>query len=324
MEIPVSYIIKYGQPFGIIVYDTSTDKYLDRPMSNIQRELPCQDYMSCSLSTNNIATVVGKVYSDNSYVVCFGDNFLYNLDRQTLLKYRLSNMKLTKGNKLICIDGKLPDMQDMFPDRGIKFIGHITEVQASSQGEARKFNALYNGKLCVVKFTKGNNVDLHNEIVYKQLADCMNVPCCRVMLSEYYHKRCCISIYEYNPQKDLYISFKNLQKPIDSIVSNFDWKSRRSLDKILLLDYLTSQQDRHLSNLATCNGRMYPAFDNGECFGLGAIGLSSQSFRQYILRQDKHYLELLLNGNVQGACKLLSVNYKNIFVNNYMSLGLSV
>ena len=63
---------------------------------------------------------------------------------------------------------------------------------------------------------------------------------------------------------------------------------------MLLTDYLLSQQDRHYSNLATIGDRVYPLYDNGECLGIGAIGMYSQKFREHTESLNEDYLKSLL------------------------------
>lgn len=59
------------------------------------------------------------------------------------------------------------------------------------------------------------------------------------------------------------------------------------------LDYIMSQQDRHMSNIALLNRGMYPLFDNGECLGIGTIGFFSQNYRIYMERKSSHMLNLV-------------------------------
>lgn len=322
MEIPVCNLTKRGLIIGYIAYDTSINKFKDKLGVYTDRVLPFQDYyVPSDLDSHNIVTLVGKDYKYNMYIICFGDNFLFSIDKSKLLRYKISNAKLTKDYRIFCIDGKLPDLSYMFPDRGIQFISLHQGVQNSSQGIAKKFFGLYKNKYSIVKFSKiSSSEDLDNEILYKNLADILKVPCCKVYKSVYYNKPCCISNFEYDIGVDYFQSFKSTNKRLEEILNRLDKKSKQDLDKILLLDYLVNQQDRHLSNIALCNDRIYPAFDNGECFNLGSIGYFSENFRRYIERLDKRYLYSLVNLDLKRIKNILPSNKFIIFYNNYKYL----
>lgn len=322
MLIPVSKITKYGRPILVCVYDTVNNKFKDinLDLSMNDRVLPLQDYLSCEISSIDIVTVVGKNSKVNEYVVSFGDNFLYSISKKDLLSYTISNAKLSRNNRLLCKDGKLTELGDLFPDSNIRFKSHLQEVQASSLGLAKKFCGTYRDKSCIVKFSKTNGVDLDNEIIYKKLADVLNVPCCNVIKSTYNNKVCCISFLHYNVNKDYFVSFKGKKIQLSTIINSLSKKSRIDFDKILLLDYLVNQQDRHMSNIALCNNELYPAFDNGECFNIGSIGQFSQNYRTYIERLDRNYLHSLLRFDISKINAILDANRFNIFMINYNNL----
>ena len=293
MQIPVANLTRYGAIVGSVLYDTVENRFTD---SNTvcKRSLPVQDYLDCTVNNNSCITVVGEIPARNMYVCCFGDNFCYELREPYLRKFTISNMKLDHENRLQCMDGKLDDLSYLFPDDRIEFVSLFWGSNQSSKGIARKFSARYNGKLCIVKFTKGNNEDLDNELRYKQICDLLGVNCCQVYVSEYYGKKCAVSVYAYG-KEDIYISFKNLNRTVEQIVSSFSPEDKRMFDKYLLLDYILLQQDRHYSNLAVVNNGLYPLFDNGECLGLGSISSFSRNFRTYIERLDRNYLKSLFD-----------------------------
>ena len=175
MLIPVSHLTRYGTVIGSVLYDTETDKFSDSRMI-YSRSLPLQDYDDCSVISNNCVTVVGKIYGRNTYACCFGDNFCYELDKHILSRFVLSNIKVDSVGKYHCIDGKLDDLSYLFPDSKIKFVNLFNYRNVSSRGISRKFFALYSDKLCIVKFTKKNNEDLHNEVLYKNICDVLRRP----------------------------------------------------------------------------------------------------------------------------------------------------
>lgn len=290
MLIPVCYISSYGHITGTVYYDNVCLRFIDsQNISN--RHLPVQDYLNCSIVNNNICTIVGKNYKYNTYAVCFGDNFIYEVTRDVLLKYNVSNIKFSKDNKIICLDGKLPDFSDFFPNRSIKFEGLFKDTQASSLGLARKFFAKYNNSYCIVKFSKrSDDLDLLNEEVYYKVSEILGVSCCKAKITKYYNKQCVISVFNYDKDKDLFKSFKSTGLSIQDIYNRFSSNDKIMFNKMMLLDFILSQQDRHMSNIAICNNNLYPLFDNGECLGLGSISYFSQNFRKYVLNLDKKYI----------------------------------
>ena len=96
---------------------------------------------------------------------------------------------------------------------------------------------------------------------------------------------------------DIYISFKNLNKSFGEILKSLSDKDKWIFDKYMLLDYILLQEDRHYSNLAVVNNRLYPLFDNGECLGFNSISYFSSNFRSYVERLDKNYLRSLCTVN---------------------------
>ncbi len=265
MNIPVCYIEQYGNIIG--TYEFNEDKFIDNIVSTSQdRILPIQNYTDCSvINRNNICTIVGR--DNREYIVCFGDNSLYRISRDKLNNYNISNA-IIKNNRLTILDD-INDLGHRFPDKSIKFSNIFTDIKQSSIGIARKFIGTYNGCTCIVKFSKrSDNKDIQNEIKYYEIAKSLNIKCCRAYYSKYDNRDCCISIFEYNMNNDIFSSFKKLNKPIEEIYKSLSKIDKQEFDKMMLLDYLLSQQDRHYSNIALINDRMYPLFDNGESLGI--------------------------------------------------------
>lgn len=295
MEIPVYKLAQYGVILGTVFYDTKTNKFVDK-MAIVDRDLPIQDYLSCEVVCNNTVTVVGKDYSNGDYIVCFGDNMLYSLRKRELRRYRMTNIKVSRDDKFICIDGKYEDLSYLFPDKNIEFLGMSVYSQESSLGVAKKFTATYKDNICIVKFSKlSSQKDLYNEIKYFKLAKLFGVDCCTVRLSTYFGKKCCISELSYDPTKDVFKSFKSTGRNPMEIYKSFSKEERIKFDKLMILDYMVEQQDRHMSNIAVCNGRLYPTFDNGECLGIGGIGYFSRNFRNYVEKLDKGYIRSIFS-----------------------------
>ena len=292
MSIPVCYISQYGRIIGTCDFDGT--KFIDNKSTSIlNRKLPVQDYISCEIiDESNICTVVGR--DNKEYIVCFGDNALYRVDRETLSKYNVSNA-IIKNGKLFITD-KVEDLGYRFPDKKIVFNAKFKEIKQSSIGIARKFYGKYNKRYCVVKFSKqSNNRDIQNEIKYYEIASILGVKCCRVVYSRYDNKDCCISFFEYDKNKDVFSSFKKLNKPIEQIYKSLSKDEKIEFDKMMILEYILSQQDRHYSNIALLNDKMYPLFDNGECLGVGSIGFFSENYRKYVRRLDRNYIKQIID-----------------------------
>lgn len=281
MLIPVCHISNYGIITGSVWFNSSNCQFNDGSTADVA--LPVQEYLNCTVSNpNRICTVVGKSISRGTFFVCFGDNMVYEIDKSLLLCYNVSNAKLSRDRKVL-LDGDINkvDLSNMFSS-AIHFISEFKLSQKSSLGIARKFFASYRGKDCVVKFSKGNGQDLRNEIIYKRVADLLGVPCCDVYMEKYFGKDCVVSVYHYDKNKDIFMSFKSTGKQPVEIYNSLNPEEQNIFTKMVVLDYIMSQQDRHMSNIALCNGKMYPLFDNGECLGLGSIGPFSKSFRRIV------------------------------------------
>lgn len=290
MLIPVCNISQYGTLSNMyVVYDNVQNRFMDKKGS-CNRILPVQDYMSCNIINNNICTLVGR--NSKEYVICFGDNMLYSVSKDALCNYTVSNANYDSLGRIRCIDS-LIDLHNLFPDKNIKFGNVLSSNEKSSLGEAKKFFGTYNGRPCVVKMSKSDNKDILNERSYYEASLLLDVKCCEAIVSTYYGKPCCVSIYDYDISKDMFRSFKSLGGNFEKVVNELSTADRVELDKMLIFDFIFSQQDRHMSNIALVNNNIYSMFDNGECLGIGAIGHFSGMHRRYVKSLDKNYIKKL-------------------------------
>lgn len=325
MKIPIcNQTDLYGRIINTTLFNTKTYKF-ETTSERFSRELPELSYIDYQITSKGTATILGKVR--NEYVVNFGDKQAYLMNKDSILKagYKLSNIKIIASGKFISIDGKLDDLSKLFPDTQIKFIGACNTSNKSSIGFADKFIGQYKGKKCVIKFSKPaySNQDILNEFIYYKIATILKIPCCTIYLSEYFGRKCCISMYEYDTNNDIFISFRNTGKSISEIYRSFSQEDRNKFDKMMILDYIVEQQDRHLSNLALVNGHMYSSYDNGECLGIGAQGYYSAQFRKYVEANLKNRIKDLINCNkLKEVMKLpeLNANQKQIIGRNIKKL----
>lgn len=292
MLIPVNNVVQYGSIIATTYYDNERLCLIEGNKSS--RILPKLDNLACILESNNIATVVGR--DKRYYIVSFGDRYLYRLDRKSLVRYRVSNLS-SKGK---LIDTNLPDLGTLFPDKQIDYLYGIEEYQKSSIGVAKKFYAMYNGRKCVVKFSKYSDKELVYEQLYYKIGSLLGVPVCKCSCSIYRGRKCSISVVEYDSD-DVFMSIKSLGGNLSQIYGRLDKRECRRLDSALLLDYIMLQQDRHMSNIALVNKKFYPLFDNGECLGLGPIGFFSSNFRKYTESLNKEYRHDLIKWDIQGC-----------------------
>lgn len=316
MLIPVNNVVKLGIPIASTYFDTTTRRYVEGVYC--KRVLPEMDCFSCDISnTRKICTVVGRCDSDK-FVVSFGSRLLAVVLKRNIRN--ASNIKVCRDGRIVCIDGRFEDLSDMFPEKDLLFVRSMSVLEDSSDGMAEKFLASYKGNLCIAKFRKVTDKELCYEKLYYDVGKTLGVSVCRCILSVYSGRMCSLSFLEYSPEYDSFTSLKSLGMSVSdtyNILSNSD---KMELDRQLVLDYLMSQQDRHMGNIALCNGAVYPMYDNGECLGLGSVGYFSGMYRKYIERCNTGYLRSLINFcDVRNLFKGYESEY-SLFLNNWRRL----
>jgi hypothetical protein len=320
MNIAVAHIIDiFGRKTGSIVFDAVTCKFRDTDIIH-KEKLPEQSQIGCETLNNNIAVIVG-VNNDNC-VVCFGDNYLYSLSKESLSTYTLVNANISKNGSISYDFDKPADLSHLFGEPRVMFVSNMADVQSTSLGVARKFFGRSEYGYCVAKFSKYADtcLDLDNEIFCYEIACILGIRCCRVFKTIYGGRDCILSIYEYNKDKDIYRSFRQTGLQINDILKSLDSGDRAMFVRYLIFDYLTKQQDRHLSNLALVNDKLYPLFDNGDCFGVGFINEYSKMFRDTVKRlsPEEIYNTLPITVNDLKAVKdKLPDDRYRIFMDNF-------
>lgn len=123
-----------------------------------------------------------------------------------------------------------------------------------------------------------NSYDVENEVVCYRLAQLLGLNCCYAeMISTDY----VFSKYEYEPFRDTFLSARmlveltlnvdNYRFILDSIERNYQLAKSQtdSIIKMFIFDFITNQDDRHLSNWAFLYRNdcllAYPMYDNGRC-----------------------------------------------------------
>jgi hypothetical protein len=237
--------------------------------------------MGLEINNNNTAVIVGK--SRDKYAVCFGDNYIYLLSVGSLSRYTVINTNIAD----------IPDLSGMFGEPSVEFLNHLANKQSTSLGVTRKFFGKSKYGYCILKFSKYPDtcVYLDNEVFCYKIALILGVSCCRAFRTKYSGRDCVLSVFEYNVDIDTYRSFRQTGLPVSGILNTLSKTDRAMFVRYLIFDFLTRQQDRHLSNLALINDRLYPLFDNGDCFGTGFVSEQSKIFRDAVLRlsaEDVH------------------------------------
>ncbi|MCI8731908.1 MAG: HipA domain-containing protein [Lachnospiraceae bacterium] len=313
MLIPINNVVRFGVPIASTYYNTETCKLLED--SCCGRNLPSMDYLSCGVDNpNRISTVIGRV--SELFVVSYGTKLLILRDSLE----NASNVQLKKDGSIEFIDGEPQDLSFLFPDRDILYIKSMSLIENSSDGIAEKFLALYKGRLCVIKFSKRDDRELEYERLYYDIGRRLGIPVCECSLSTYSGRKCSLSFLSYNVDKDMFGSLKSLGLTVSELYKDLSDENRRLLDGQLLLDYLMCQQDRHLGNIAVCNDKIYPMYDNGECLGIGSIGYFSNMYRKYIEGCNKDYLMRLLQKASVSECFKSHRDEYEIFCKNYKTL----
>lgn len=157
-------------------------------------------------------------------------------------------------------------------------ISRLHANSVGSLGANPKFigRRLKDNKMGVVKFPlSGGSYDCINEVVCYELGKLFGFDVAEASIEKYKGQDCIISCYMYDDIGKTN-AIQSLKSAID--VDNFhnifndNWikynYSKSALIKfiqMLMFDYLTRQQDRHISNIAFYNKDLYSLYDNGRC-----------------------------------------------------------
>jgi hypothetical protein len=268
MGIPINYLVRYGRRVGITEFNGRS--YTETQYRDVG-ELPCLDIMTMELNSNGYV-IVGR--DKRHLVVSNGGNILIRVDKEFLVDKRIYNN---------CELRDSVDIGDRFPNKDIKFRNWSVSTGTVSAGIAKKIVGEYKGKKCIVKFPKRDKLEAEYEELYYIIGKIANVRVCKSVNTVYDSKTCSVSIFGYG-DNDNWVTIRTLMengKSFGDILDNLDENEREQFNRQMVLDYIMGQQDRHMSNLAICNGKVYGLYDNGECLGLGTIGQMSENLKRY-------------------------------------------
>ncbi len=142
------------------------------------------------------------------------------------------------------------------------------------EGENVKRYGVYDGKYGIYKRRLSPlTTDIESEIAVYRLADLLGVPCCPCFRTD---QDTVFSEFEYDFSKEFIIHFRHILKKQSSGDYLMDLISARpgylkDLARMICLDFITRQDDRHLSNIAVkmseeprgSEETFYPLYDNG-------------------------------------------------------------
>lgn len=180
-------------------------------------------------------------------------------------------------------------------------LGTIDSGTPGSIGVNKKFfgKRLNDNKLGVVKFSlPGSDYDIINEVVCSELGKLFGFDVAEASLEYYNNTSCVISCYKdnsiaYNEKpKSLksYITPENFRKTfsMDWIVSQFSFECKKKFIQMVMFDFLTRQEDRHISNIAFYKESLYSLYDNGR-----SLYFSSYNEKRRII--DFHRRDSIVN-----------------------------
>lgn len=167
------------------------------------------------------------------------------------------------------------NMEDAFNESFDKvFRKHLdTEGQSptnSPEGFNIKRYGVYGGKYGIYKKRIGPLLtDVESEVAVYNLAKRLGIDCCPAFRTD---KDIVFSMFLYDFSKEYIVHFRRLfpgprgENEYENLL-NVRPQYREEIIKMLLLDFMTRQDDRHLSNIAvkinSAGEQFYPLYDNG-------------------------------------------------------------
>lgn len=151
------------------------------------------------------------------------------------------------------------------------------EAIYSPEGVNVKRYGVYKGRYGIYKKRLNpSSSDVESEEAVWKIAKLLSVPCCTALQVESKDGREIFSEFEYNFSSEYILHFRRFVDPHDLDKSGGDLRKyliekfpqfKDDINKMVILDFLTRQTDRHLSNFAVSvsGGELnfYPLYDNG-------------------------------------------------------------
>lgn len=163
---------------------------------------------------------------------------------------------------------------DVFESIFVKKVDRIGDSVDSPDGCNIKRYGVYNGKYGIYKNRLHPlSTDIESEVAVYKLAARIGVPCCKAIQID---ENTVFSEFEYNFAEEQIIHFRRLfedgarssENELENIIKKRP-NYKNDFYRMIFLDFLTLQDDRHLSNFAikinhqTKQESFYPLYDNG-------------------------------------------------------------
>lgn len=229
-------------------------------------------------------TILGKFYkgrkNDVFYLVSDPYGNLLKLARHTILTSNYVYSNANVGNNLIKFkSGSIPflgTLKKNISKSTITKLSNTIKGTSGSIGVNRKFIGKRNidDRIGIVKFPLGSqSYDCINEVVCYHLGILFGFDVAEASIETYNDRFCVISCYK-NNNLLLNNTIKSLKSSIDvdnfRSLFNLKWLeetfSKNTVKKfiqMLMFDYITRQEDRHISNIAFYENDLYSLYDNG-------------------------------------------------------------
>lgn len=210
----------------------------------------------------------------------------------------------------------------------------LTLIGISGVNEKFIGKRLSDNKLGIVKFPLiSESYDCINEVVCYELGKLFGFDVADASIESYKNRECIISCYDSN---DKY--FQNNIKSLKSIlgterfhsrfntkwlIENYGQDGYKKFVQMLMFDYITRQEDRHISNIAFTKETMYSLYDNGRSLFFDSYHiLKGLNFNNYsditdTFVNNEHgfnylYLEDIVGRNVYRTLINRNVTYNQI------------
>ena len=267
MEIVVNAIRDYYYGLSYTVFDTHSGKFSSRTNLTPCRSVTELNGVDYSIIKNYGSFTLLGVYGRN-YVICNTSCRIGVISKKDIVVDSYQNIRTDKLGRIFCTDGKLEDLSYLFKTDTVNFKGYYsTGSSGSSNGVAYKFFG-QDRKTKVFGIVKACRLStsLRNELEYKRIADKLNIPAVPVKPAIYCGRQYIFSQYIYNSVSDIWLSFASIMKLHKCSEADIvqQYGIIHDYYEAMLLDYITGASDRHMHNIAICNNKLYPMFDN-EC-----------------------------------------------------------
>lgn len=291
MLIPTAILTEHAKPVGVWCFDTVMNKFVEEGYSVSDfHYLDTLDGLTFEKSGINTAALLGY-YRDN-YVITIDYTSIFYVSKQELLKYTPINYIISKNGTIRLKQGRLQNLEHIFRDDTFTISSMLFE--SCSSGVQRKVKGYDNKtrKVGIIKYPLANgSKDIEYEVLYSIIGEAVGIPVCPAKLGVCCGKPCVLSVFKYKEAQ----SFMSIHK---YMVSRSCWSLDEMLIRLndvetfigyMLLDYVCEQEDRHSKNIAVCNEKLYPLYDNGKAFRIGTIGRDSQRYRLTVERNIKQW-----------------------------------